>query len=326
LYASLTVTHMGNGKARLGSETIRALSAAISPGGLRGVAIESAWLAAHTALYPWGVVAQRLRPEGPYIHYRTDSLAPTQRGLMVSATQLSGSQLDTPILLIHGIGDNRSVFTVLSAALRRRGFGVVHAVNYSVLTAVRGDIGQAALSFGRQVEHVCEQTGAERVHVVGHSLGGLIARYYVQCCGGDGRVDTLVTLGTPHRGTVAAYLLPTRLAGQLRPGSALLAELDQPATGCRTRFVSVWSEMDQIVIPQSNARLDHPDLTIEEYRLRDVGHLALPVNPTVSRLVLDAFIRLDCPRQPTQTAEHAVDELCDHTVTWRYNTTSELSL
>ena len=50
-------------------------------------------------------------------------------------------------------------------------------------------------------------------------MGGLIARYYVQRLGGDARVHTLVTLGTPHGGTAAAYLVPHRLARQLRPDS-----------------------------------------------------------------------------------------------------------
>ncbi|GAA0596202.1 alpha/beta fold hydrolase [Kutzneria viridogrisea] len=318
MHDSHTVTRMGNGVSRIGAEAVRALSAVISPGGLRGVAVETAWLAAHAALYPWGAVAERLRPDGAYTHYRTDALPPLQRGLVVSAMQSAG----TPILLVHGIGDNRSVFTVLSAALRRRGFGVVHAVNYSVLTAVSGDVRRAAALFGEQVERVCEQTGADRVHVVGHSLGGLIARYYVQRAGGDQRVDTLVTLGTPHRGTLSAYVLPTHLARQLRPGSRLMGELEQPAPGCRTRFVVVWSEMDQVVLPQSNARLEHPDLDVTEQRLRDVGHLALPVDSRVSRLVLNSLVRLDHPA--TGQVEPFGREPRDHGITHRHSASLEL--
>ncbi|GAA3434294.1 esterase/lipase family protein [Kutzneria kofuensis] len=286
---------------------------------LRGVAVESAWLAAHAALYPWGAMAERLHPDGPYVHYRTDALSPTARGLLVSAMDAAG----TPILLLHGIGDNRSVFAVLGAALRRRGFGVVHAVNYSVLTAVTGDVRTAASMFGEQVEQVCELTGSDRVHVVGHSLGGLIARYYVQRRGGDERVDTLVTLGTPHRGTVAAYLLPTGLARQLRPGSPLLAELDEPAPDCRTRFISVWTPSDQIVLPQSNARLTHPDLDIEEHCLRDVGHWALPVDSRASRLVANSLVRVH--DRPSERATSQYTPLRTLPVTHGHSASSELS-
>src|SRR5690606_3009676 len=185
-------------------------------------------------------------------------------------------------LLLHGIMDNRSVFTVFRRALKRRGFGVVHAVNYSLLTE---DIRTAARRLHEHVDQVRERAGAERIHIVGHSLGGVIARYHVQRMGGDAAVDTLVTLGSPHGGTLAAHLLPTPLARQLRPGSDVIAELTEPAPGCRTRFLVVWSRMDQLVLPQRNGRLRHPDLEVEELEIRDVGHLALPVDPrTVHRV------------------------------------------
>jgi len=258
-----------------------------APGGARGAVVEAAWLAARTALYPWGVVEGRFRPDGHLRHYRTDHLPPRRRGLLVSAMEAAG----TPIVLVHGIGDNRSAFAVLSGALRRRGFGVVHAVNYSVLTALTGDVRRAAELLGEHVERICAETGSDRVHVVGHSLGGLIARYYVQLLGGDDRVRTLVTLGTPHSGTLAAYLLPTALTRRLRPGSELLAELARPCRPCRTRFVVVWSELDQVVLPQRHARLEHPSLVVEEHRIRDSGHLSLPIDSRILRVIVTAVTR-----------------------------------
>ncbi|HEV7907236.1 MAG TPA: alpha/beta fold hydrolase [Pseudonocardiaceae bacterium] len=270
-------------------QTMGALRTVATLGGLRGLAMETAWLAAHTVLYPWGAVAEQIRPDGPYRHYRTDRLPPRQRGLVVSAMDAAG----TPIVLIHGIGDNRSAFAVLSGALRRRGFGVVHAVNYSVLTALTGDVRRSAALLNAHIERICEQTGSEQVHVVGHSLGGLIARYYVQCLRGHRRVRTLVTLGTPHNGTLAAYLLPTPLTRQLRPGSDLLRELAEPVDDCPTRFVVVWSEMDQVIIPQRNARLEHPSLTVEEHQIRDSGHLSLPVDSRTLHVVVTSITRSD---------------------------------
>ncbi|MCE7000494.1 alpha/beta fold hydrolase [Saccharothrix sp. S26] len=265
------------------------LRAAASPGGVRGVAVEAAWLAARTVLYPWGVVEERVKPDGHLRAYRTDHLSPRQRGLVVSSMETAG----TPIVLVHGIGDNRSAFAVLSGALRRRGFGLVHAVNYSVLTAVAGDVRRSAALLGEHVERICAETGSDHVHVVGHSLGGLIARYYVQRLGGDARVRTLVTLGTPHQGTLTAYLAPTSLTRQLRPGSDLLSELAGPSRPCRTRFVVVWSEMDQVVVPQRNARLEHPALVVEEHRIRDSGHLSLPIDSRALRLIVTAITRSD---------------------------------
>jgi alpha-beta hydrolase superfamily lysophospholipase len=56
----------------------------------------------------------------------------------------------------------------------RRGY-----LNYSVLTALSGDVHSAADELAQQIERSCAATGAQQVHVVGHSLGGLVARYYV---------------------------------------------------------------------------------------------------------------------------------------------------
>jgi triacylglycerol lipase len=252
------------------------------PRGLRGLAVEIAWSAVHLYVYPWGLLDEALRPGGVHAHHRTDPLPPGQRSLLVS--DLDGAA--TPVLLVHGIVDNRSIFVHLARVLRRRGHGIVQAVNYSPMTALTGDIRSAARDLGQHVERLCAVSGSDRVHVIGHSLGGLIARYYVQRLGGDARVDTLVTLGTPHRGSLIAHLLPpTLVPRQLQPGSDLLSELDEPAPGCRTRFLAVWSRMDQLVIPQRNARLVHPDLQVSNVRLDHVGHMAMTIDPEVVHLV-----------------------------------------
>ncbi len=276
-----------------------------APAGIRGLAVEWAWLAAHLVVYPAGLLREQLADSGGY---RTDSLPPVRRSLLVTDLEAAG----TPILLVHGIMDNRSVFTVFRRSLRRRGFGAVHAVNYSLLT---GDIRTAAHQLGSHVEQLRERTGAEKVHIVGHSLGGMIARYYVQRMGGAAVVDTLVTLGSPHGGTLTAHLLPTPLARQLRPGSDLIEELRRPAPHCDTRFLVVWSRMDQMVIPQRNGRLIHPDLDIEELELRDVGHLSMPIDPRAVHWVATALARSDHRPHPLirgQRRRPAPDDTLGH--------------
>lgn len=268
----------------------------VTPAGLRGLAVEWAWLVAHLALYPAGVVAEQLAPSPAY---RTDPLPPLRRSLVVTDVEAAG----TPILLVHGIMDNRSVFTVFRRTLRRRGFGAVHAVNYGLFT---GDLRAAAHQLRGHVERLRAETGADRIHIVGHSLGGVIARYYVQRMGGTAVVDTLVTLGSPHSGTLTAYLMPTPLARQLRPGSATLAQLERRAPGCSTRFLVVWSRMDQMIVPQRNARLVHPDLDVELFELDDVGHLSLPIDARVVRWVVESLSRSDYRRNAVRRQESDV--------------------
>lgn len=256
----------------------------VSPSGVRGVAVEVAWWTAHLAMWPFSILEERTLDVVHHTHL--GGLSPVQRGLVVGDVEAAG----TPIILMHGIVDNRSVFTLLRRGLRRRGFGRVVAVNYRSLT---GDVRVLATRLGEVVEQVCEETGYERVHVVGHSLGGLVARYYVQRLGGDARVHTLVTLGSPHDGTLPAYALPHPLVRQMRPGSDLVRELCEPAPACRTRFVAVWSDLDQMIVPSRSAQVVHPDLSARNVFVRGVGHMSLPVDGRVVHEICTTLAHLD---------------------------------
>ncbi len=267
--------------------TVRALAgdlrALLTVRGARGVVRETAWTSAHVAMYPWGLLRERPREHDLY---HLGSLDPVARGLVVGNVEAAG----TPILLIHGMIDNRGIFAVLRRRLRRRGFGRVVALNYSPMT---NDIRAAARDLSGAVEELVARTGYERIHVVGHSLGGLIARYYVQRLGGDERVHTLVTLGTPHGGSLPARLVPVNLCRQLTPGSEFYAELAEPAADCGTRFVAYWSDLDQMVIPHENGRLEHPDLAVRNVLVRGRGHMSIPIEGEVVHGISTLLSQLD---------------------------------
>lgn len=242
---------------------------------IRSVGIELLTLAGHLMLYPSGISQEQHREGHPHRRPAAATARP-------------------PVLLLHGFVDNRSVFALLRRSLRRHGWRHVHALNYSPLTC---DVRKAALLLGRHVDQLCERTGQPRVDIVGHSLGGLIARYYVQRLGGDTRVRTVVTLGTPHSGTRAvAFLNPHPVVRQMRPESDLVAELAAPAPGCRSRFVAFWSDMDQLMVPVETARVNHPDLDAECVLVRGAGHLTLPVHAAVA-----AGIRRALTAEPEST-------------------------
>ncbi|MEU2347368.1 alpha/beta fold hydrolase [Modestobacter sp. NPDC049651] len=242
-----------------------------SPAAVTGGLTELAWVGAHALLYPLGTRTEQLRPDS---RLRPGNQPPGVRALFADDPLAA----EVPVLLVHGLVDNRSVFAVMRRSLRRRGFASVCSWNYSPLLR---DVESAAAALGEHVDRICGETGHERVHVVGHSMGGLVARYLVQRLGGDRRIGTLVTLGTPHAGTRWAHLLPTPLVRQLRPGSPLLAELAAPAPGCRTRVTAVYSDLDQVVVPSAAGRCDHPDLAARNVLVRGVGHMSLPIHRAV---------------------------------------------
>jgi triacylglycerol lipase len=251
---------------------------------LKGTAVEAAWIAAHVVAYPFGVVQERSRPDVE--RFSLADLPPVHRGLLIGDVEAAG----TPILLVHGLVDNRSIFAVLRRHLRRRGFGRIWTMNYRIWTT---DLRGAARQLAASIEAICEQTGYERIHVIGHSMGGLIARYYVQRMGGDSRVHTLVTLGTPHGGTRAAMLFPRGVCQQLIPGSEVVSELNTPVESCRTRFLSFWSDIDALMSPKQTARLDHPDLSVRNVLVRGVGHMSLPIDRRIVHEITATLAHLD---------------------------------
>ncbi|AGP57137.1 hypothetical protein M271_28385 [Streptomyces rapamycinicus NRRL 5491] len=173
----------------------------------------------------------------------------------------------------------------------RHGRQHIEALNYSPLPC---DLRTAAALLGRHIEEACARTGHGQVDVIGHSLGGLIARYYVQRLGGDARVHTLVTLGTPHGGTRIAPLLSVHpLVRQMRPDSSVITELRQPAPDCRTRFIAFWSDVDQLMIPKETVRIDHPDVISQNIRVNGIGHLALAVHFSVAARIREALNAAD---------------------------------
>ncbi|MGE7432413.1 esterase/lipase family protein [Kitasatospora sp. NPDC001175] len=177
---------------------------------VRGAGAEAAALAGHLLRYPTGVPPEH-QPRPCPARY---AAAPAHHG---------------PVLLLHGFIDNRAVFAPLRRTLGGHGWTHLHALNHSPLTR---DVRAAAILLARHVEWASQAHGGAPVALIGHSLGGVIARYYVQRLGGDELVDTLVTLATPHEGTTAALLpTPFPITRQLRPNSPLMAELRLPAPG-----------------------------------------------------------------------------------------------
>jgi len=98
-----------------------------------------------------------------------------------------------PVVLVHGILGDATNFATLRRHLARHGIRRFSSFGY----LPRLDYQRLAARLGEHVSAVCRETGGAQVDVVAHSLGGLVARYFMQT-GGAGFVRRLVTLGTPY--------------------------------------------------------------------------------------------------------------------------------
>jgi triacylglycerol esterase/lipase EstA (alpha/beta hydrolase family) len=183
-----------------------------------------------------------------------------------------------PVLLVHGVLVNDGVWIAFRRYLRRQGIGPVYTINYGPPLA---DIELFAEQLDAKIAAILAATGAEHVVLVGHSMGGLVARAYLRRFGGA-RIARVITLGTPHHGSVLAYLFPGRSLAQLRPGNPWLAELNRGEHGrVPVPITSIWSRHDSMVAPQASSELGHA----ENVPLIGVAHNALLADPAVRRCV-----------------------------------------
>ena len=239
-----------------------------------GLAREVALCGFNAVTYPLGIRPGRPSWEAPLDEHSAAA------GTSVA---VDPSLASIPVLLVHGYIHNRSAFLAMSRQLKRSGFRYVDGFNYNALT---DGIPEAAARLGAEVERVLAATRAGKVMIVGHSMGGMVARYYVQELGGEDTVDTVVTLGTPHQGTYGAYVGFGRATAQLRPSSPMLRQLDSSARPGPVRWIAYWSDLDVFVTPIGNAQLVHPALAAHNVRVHNTGHLSLLASGWVLKDVL----------------------------------------
>lgn len=178
------------------------------------------------------------------------------------------------ILFIHGHGGGAGAFLPLERALRRRGFGRFASYDYWA----RGSVDELAAALAR---HVTENVPGP-LHVIGHSLGGLIARVWLQEHGGRGRAVSLTTLSSPHGGVAvpAAGMLP--VVRELLPGSPLLARLEVSSAALDgLPCLSVISSNDHFVRPWTRASFARARVE----RVEHVGHVGVLFSGAVADLV-----------------------------------------
>ena len=186
-----------------------------------------------------------------------------------------------PVILVHGVMVNDGVWFTIRRYLARHDVSAVYSINYG---PPYGDIEHFAERLGAKIESVCAATGAGRVLLACHSMGGLVARAYVRQRG-PARIERIVTIGTPHHGSMFARGLIGRCLAQMRPGNAWLAELNRDESEpSPVPITSIWSRHDSLVAPQASSEL----ACAENVALVGVGHNALLGDREVCDIVVRA--------------------------------------
>jgi triacylglycerol lipase len=169
-----------------------------------------------------------------------------------------------PLLLVHGYSCSRGVWWLARRRLEAAG----HTVATVSLAPPYTSIGKLVPQLGERIEKVCQVTGADRVVLVAHSMGGLVCRSYLARHGSD-RVERLITIASPHSGSELARIGVGKNAREMEPGSRWLKDLGQ--AGLPVPAVAIRTAHDNFVMPQDNQRLPGAiDVALE-----GIGHLAV---------------------------------------------------
>jgi triacylglycerol lipase len=191
-----------------------------------------------------------------------------------------------PILFVHGWNSSGSTWNTMVSRFQAAGYPSSH------LRTISYNSNQTNVQIANQVRAAADQlradTGASRIDIITHSMGGLSSRYYLKFLGGTAHVDDWVSLGGPNHGTSTAYAcwLFSTSCRDMTPGSGILNNLNSgnPVPG-PTNYATWWSPCDAVILPNSSTSI--PGATNTQTAC--VGHTNLQNDQTLFNQVL-AFV------------------------------------
>ncbi len=132
-----------------------------------------------------------------------DDVESTEEALRPAAPlgeEPKGEATKYPLVLVHGFLGSADGFASFHARIGEALVADGHDVHRVSLPPL-GDVEIRSRALAEQVDEILARTGAEKVNLVAHSMGGLDARVLVSTLGYGDRVASLTTISTPHRGS-----------------------------------------------------------------------------------------------------------------------------
>jgi len=187
------------------------------------------------------------------------------------------------VVFVHGFGAGGAVFGPMRARIEE-------ALDVATLDFTY----RSSQSFSRVATDLASHIEREgrrwdQLDLVGHSLGGLLARWYLQELGGAERVQRLVTLATPHAGTRSARIAPGPLRAVLLPDNTIVRRLKQGrARASDVQHTALVASDDLMVTPPASAAaVENADVRWFE----GVGHNGMLFDTDVHDEVVEALRR-----------------------------------
>lgn len=183
---------------------------------------------------------------------QTASAAPTSRAADSAAQPLSTS---TPVVFVHGYTGNASNWVTAQSVFQLNGWSSSKLFAYEYNSY--GNNISNAQGLASFVNNVKSRTGASKVAIVNHSMGGLVSQYYLKVLGGNTSVSHLASIaGANHGTTFAGACLIYTTCQQMYPGSSFISQITAgDETPGDTKYATWYSACDGIILPYTSTRL-----------------------------------------------------------------------
>jgi pimeloyl-ACP methyl ester carboxylesterase len=207
-----------------------------------------------------------------------------------------------PVLLVHGYAGSESVWAPVRRALGDAGFGHIVSLSYNSFAT---DPVEVSAELTQQALRAMDATGIPGVHLVGHSLGGLIVRHAItNSTSLASSAATAVTIASPHRGAPLARIAPGRCARIMHPGGR--SARSHETSMRRVRWLAYYSDGDRVV-PTTSARLDDARYGATNLLIPGCGHLTICRDGRLVRSLVSELIRTETTTAPAALASVALE-------------------
>ena len=192
-----------------------------------------------------------------------------------------------PIILIHGLWNTSSIFSFISSKLDEIGIEyfaptLEHLYGMTSIIDLTNTLN----------ELIVEKYGLEKeLDILGFSMGGIIGRYWIQKFNGYKRTRRFISIGSPHKGTLMAQLVPCypfRGISEMKINSKFLRELEKKDFYLDDiECISFFTYWDLMVFPSWWTNLDLGEkISVKIYKHRNLVRNNLSVEKIIGKIIM----------------------------------------
>jgi len=189
-----------------------------------------------------------------------------------------------PVLMVYGYMARGFHMALLRYRLKKDGWKDVFFFFY---WPPKGGILYVADRLKNMIEKLLEIDSGKKVDLICHSLGGIVALYYVTKLGGADKIQHLISLGTPFKGSKLWRFSPRQWCREiLKPNNTLLEGLMEEVPS-QPKITSIYSSFDELILPYHSSKLEIDG--IKNVEIDGIGHQRLVFSKKVYSLIRDSL-------------------------------------